>query len=256
MTKQIELSASLEDYLEAIYHIIKEKQAARVKDIAKRLKVKAASVTGALRSLAKKGLINYAPYEIITFTEPGRVAAEDVVRRHNALKDFFVKVLSVDEKIADNAACQMEHCIKKPMVERLVQFAEFVDNCPRAGSKWIKGFGYYCNNAPKLQNCEKCMRANLNEFKDKLNKVTGDDHMKKDISLSEMKPGEKGQITKIVVSGNAGKRLLEMGFTKGSVIELVKIAPLGDPIDVKIKGYHLTLRKKEAEGVYVEKILS
>ena len=63
------LSASLEDYIEAIYHIISEKEVARGKDIASRLKVSGASVTEALRALSKKGLINYAPYEVITMTD-------------------------------------------------------------------------------------------------------------------------------------------------------------------------------------------
>jgi DtxR family Mn-dependent transcriptional regulator len=56
-----ELSASMEDYLEAIYHIVTAKQAARAKDIAKRLDVNNSSVTGALRTLSEKGYINYAP---------------------------------------------------------------------------------------------------------------------------------------------------------------------------------------------------
>jgi len=48
------------------------------------------------------------------------------------------------------------------------------------------------------------------------------------------------------------KRIIEMGMTPGSVVELERIAPLGDPINVKVKGYHLSLRKDEAEGIDVE----
>lgn len=69
------LSESLEDYLEAIYHIVSQKQAARATDISKRLNVNPSSVTGALRSLADKGLVNYAPYDIVTLTAEGSVAA-------------------------------------------------------------------------------------------------------------------------------------------------------------------------------------
>jgi len=68
------LTASLEDYLEAIFQIIAEKQAVRPKDIARRLKVSNASVTGALRSLAEKKLINYAPYDVISLTTDGKTA--------------------------------------------------------------------------------------------------------------------------------------------------------------------------------------
>ena len=67
------LSSNMEDYLEAIYHISSKKQAARAKDISDRLKVNKSSVTGALRSLSEKGLVNYAPYDLITLTvEVGR----------------------------------------------------------------------------------------------------------------------------------------------------------------------------------------
>ena len=66
------LSASLEDYLEAIYWATVEHGAARAKEIALRLGVRAASVTGALRTLAEKKFINYAPYELITLTEAGQ----------------------------------------------------------------------------------------------------------------------------------------------------------------------------------------
>ena len=69
------LSSNMEDYLEAIYHISSEKQAARAKDISDRLKVNKSSVTGALRSLSEKGLVNYAPYDIITLTAVGEQVA-------------------------------------------------------------------------------------------------------------------------------------------------------------------------------------
>ncbi len=249
-----ELSASLEDYLEAIYHIIKEKQAARVKDIAERLQVKAASVTGAMRSLSSKGLINYAPFEIITFTHEGEVIAKDVVRRHNALKDFFVKVLSVDETLADSAACQMEHCITKPLLERFIQFAEFVEVCPRAGGKWIRGFGYFCDHDSSRENCEQCMRTNLDELIEERNHKG--ETMKEQLRLRDIRPGKKVKVVRITLTDAASRRMVEMGMTTGTVVEVVKVAPLGDPVDIKLKGYHLSVRKKEAEGIYVEEIPS
>ncbi len=249
-----DLSASLEDYLEAIYHIIREKQAARVKDIAARLHVKAASVTGAMKSLAKKGLINYAPFEIITFTRDGEIAAKDVVRRHNALKDFFTKVLSVEEDVADKAACEMEHCITKPLLERFIQFAEFVEVCPRAGTKWIRGFGYFCDQDSLGENCEQCMRTNLDELIE--NRKDKGETMKEQRTLRDIKPGRKAKVVKVALADAASRRMVEMGMTVGSVIEVIKVAPLGDPVDIKLKGYHLSVRKKEAEGIYVEEMPS
>ena len=93
MSRKETLSSNMEDYLEAIFHISEEKQAARAKDIADRVQVNKSSVTGALRSLSEKGLVNYAPYDIITLTAKGKKLASEIVRRHEALKEFFIKIL-------------------------------------------------------------------------------------------------------------------------------------------------------------------
>jgi Fe2+ transport system protein FeoA len=70
--------------------------------------------------------------------------------------------------------------------------------------------------------------------------------------LRDLKPGEKGKITKISGSGPVYRRILDMGVVKGAEIEVERVAPLGDPVEIKIKGYHLSLRKEEASNVYVE----
>ncbi|MCI5208396.1 MAG: metal-dependent transcriptional regulator [Candidatus Electrothrix sp. ATG2] len=156
MLSDKKLTASQEDYLEAIYHISVKKTAARAKDIADYLDVRASSVTGALRALGKIGLVNYAPYDLITLTEQGRVVAEEVVRRHEALKNFLVNVLGVEQQEADEAACRMEHTVSKNIVERLVKYAEYVEKCPKGGISWESGFGYYCKNGCTEEDCRNC----------------------------------------------------------------------------------------------------
>ncbi len=156
MPSENKLTASQEDYLEAIYHIAADKMAARAKDIAEYLAVRASSVTGALRTLRAMGLVNYAPYDLITLTEEGHTAAEDIVRRHTALQQFLVNVLGVDEQEADEAACKMEHSVPKAIVERLVKYAEYVEKCPKGGISWESGFGYYCRNECTEEDCHNC----------------------------------------------------------------------------------------------------
>ncbi len=70
--------------------------------------------------------------------------------------------------------------------------------------------------------------------------------------LSKLKPGEKGKITNIGAAGPLKRRLMDMGILVGEVVKMEKIAPLGDPVELTIKNYHLSLRKKEAEGIAVE----
>lgn len=142
--KNKELSASQEDYLEAIFHIVAENQVARGKNIAQRLDVRASSVTNALRALAAQGLINYAPYDLITLTDAGLTTAREIVARHQALNTFLVSVLGIDPVEADQAACKMEHSVPKAIINRLVKYAEYVQHCPRGGVTWESGFGYYC----------------------------------------------------------------------------------------------------------------
>jgi DtxR family Mn-dependent transcriptional regulator len=244
------ITASLEDYLEVIFHIIEEKQGVMPKDIARRMKVSSASVTGALRSLAERKLINYAPYDVISLTPSGKTIARDVVRRHEVLRDFFVKVLAVEYKDADEAACQMEHSIPKVILERFIQFAEFVEVCPRGGTKWIAGFGYHCDQENTQENCEMCIMATLEELRQRKRK--GGHKTMSITNLKDLKPGQKGKVVKIKTQGETSKRIVEMGVTPGAVVEVERVAPLGDPIEVKVKGYHLSLRKEEAEGIEVE----
>lgn len=245
-----ELTASLEDYLETIYLIISEKEAVRPKDIAKRLDVSNASVTGALKTLADKGMINYAPYDVITLTNNGRLAAMDIVRRHELLRDFFVKVLGVSRVEADKAACAMEHGISIEIIDKLARFAEFIEICPRGGETWANGNIDYCDKALSLDVCQKCISSISDKVNENHNKqLHGGRIVKK---LNDVRPGERCKVVKITSKGNLFKRLTEMGLTTGTIIEVERVAPLGDPVEMKVKGYHLSLRKDEASKIEVE----
>ncbi|AFP20516.1 ferrous iron transport protein A [Geobacter sulfurreducens] len=72
------------------------------------------------------------------------------------------------------------------------------------------------------------------------------------MNLAKLRPGEKGRITAIGAIGPLKRRLMDMGVLVGEEVRVIKIAPLGDPIEVSIKNYNLSLRKNEAEGIAVE----
>jgi DtxR family Mn-dependent transcriptional regulator len=136
MATDTQLSASLEDYLEAIYHIVAEKQAARAKDIVERLGVHNSSVTQALRALSVKGLVNYAPYDLVTLTEEGEAAAMGVVERHQALRSFLVEVLGLEAEQAEHDACRLEHDISPILLERLGLLMAYRHRHPDAVVSW------------------------------------------------------------------------------------------------------------------------
>jgi len=231
------LSASLENYLEAIHHIVAEKQAAKPRDIAKRMQVNNSSVTGALRALAERGLVNYAPFDVVTLTRPGSTIAESVVRRHEALSDFFVRVLGVDEETAEESACKMEHEISPLILERFIQFAEFMELCPRRGVNWKEDVGYRCADGDL--SCERCVIRSL-----EVEQVEA-------VSLNDLEPGQKGKILKIEGRGKASRRLAEMENSEGSLIEVERVEA-DETIEAKVKGYHFSLEHVEAEGILVK----
>lgn len=69
--------------------------------------------------------------------------------------------------------------------------------------------------------------------------------------LTALPVGSKATVTKIQVSPENRVRLMEMGLLVGTPVELIRFAPLGDPVEIKVRGYHLTLRKHEAEQIEV-----
>jgi DtxR family Mn-dependent transcriptional regulator len=162
-----ELTDSLEDYLEAILHIVDRKHAARAKDISRRMRVSNSSVTGALHALSERGLVNYAPYDVVTLTDEGERLARQVARRHEALRKFFVRVLSVDDKTAEDAACRMEHAVPPVILERFIAFVEFVESCPRCGEEWLRAFAERCRHGRVRANCETCVTQCLARLKRK-----------------------------------------------------------------------------------------
>ena len=74
------------------------------------------------------------------------------------------------------------------------------------------------------------------------------------IRLNEMEVKGKCQISKITGSKAIKKRLLEMGFVKGTDIYVEKVAPLGDPMELVLKGYHVSLRRDEAKDIFIERV--
>ncbi len=253
MSKESALSASLEDYLEAIYHLVEENHVARVRDISASIGVNMSSVTGALKQLSSHNLVNYEPYEVITLTNAGLSRAKELVRRHRVLKNFLLNVLSLDPDVAEVNADRMEHAVDAETLERFVRFAEFVERCPRGGRKWIALFRTFCQKGALEEQCEHCLESCLQAIREAKHKEKTGQPRPEPARLSDLAPGEKGRVLKVGGPAAIRRRIVEMGIVAGTTIEVNKLAPLGDPMDLKLKGYHLSLRKEEAAGILVER---
>jgi len=153
-----ELSESLENYLEAILDLEKTSKVARTKDIAEKLSIKPGSVTGALKVLGEKGLINYSPYAFITLTPEGKKIAQEIHHRHKTLKYFLHEILQVDDATADATACRMEHAIDSESLNKLICFIHFVQKCPRTGKDWLAHFTEHCRSeGVDMEKCRRCV---------------------------------------------------------------------------------------------------
>ena len=164
-TKQKKLSASMEDYLEAILLLIRQNRVARVRDIAHHLDVGMPAVTAALKALSSRKLVNYDPYEFITLTDRGRDLASQVSRRHHDLTQFLRDVLGIAPALAEANACRMEHAVDEAVLERLKLFSQFVARCPRTGESWTEAFQKHWTQDPSIdgESCKSCLRDMLNE---------------------------------------------------------------------------------------------
>lgn len=237
MSKAVNITAALEDYLEAIFNLCRFDSAARSRDIAETLNVHKSTVTAALKSLGQLNLINYAPYEAVTLTDAGRKVAEDVARRHAALKHFFIHVLRVDNSMAESAACGMEHSVPREIVDKLVAFASQMQGCPRLEADGV---------AVADDSCAACLERE--DADGGLHPIS-----EPQTTLDKVVPGETARVVLIKGGGQIKKRITEMGITRGSVLAVERVAPLGDPMDIKIRGYRLSLRKEEASRIVIEK---
>lgn len=240
-----QLTSSLEDYLETIYDLQKAQRVARVKEIADHLRVKMPSVTAALRTLQERGLVRHERYGYVELTDRGAKIGRQVRQRHSALLTFLHDVLEVNQTRAEAEACQLEHALNSETLDRLVCLTHFLEEHQATDDHWQEHLherwaADSCVAAAPRAGQEECVTQQLSPAA----ALPG-------APLSSFCPGFKGNIRRIVGHGAIRKRLVEMGITPNADIEIRRVAPLGDPIEVVVRGYHLSLRKSEAATIYV-----
>lgn len=249
------LSESLEDYLEIILQLVQEKGVARAKDIAQRKAVRMASVTGALKRLAKEKLIDYKARETVSLTPAGHELANRVLQRHEFITRFFTEILGVGQETAERDACSVEHVISIETLDRLAGFVEFLRGCPLAGGDIVARFNQcYSSGLSREEGAAamSCHTADCEDFGSETIGIFSREHGM--ITLDKLTPGQRGRVVNVRAATEIRQRLLDMGLLPGVELTLQRVAPLGDPIDIKLKGFHLSLRKAEAATIGIERI--
>jgi len=226
------LSMTLEDYLESIFLLGRGRNPVRITDVAKKLKVKKSTVVNAIRKLQQEGFVIHERYGDILLTQKGIEMASRVYERHLAIFSFLVEILGVPEEIANKEACGIEHYIGEETAKTLSLFIEFSRLCPQLQKIIYEDFRKYKNSGTIPDICS--------------------EEGKKMLKLTQLKVGQKAIVKKIDCDRSIKSRLLTMGIVPGIEIQVEKVAPLGDPIDILVRGYHLSLRREEAQCIEVE----
>ena len=141
---------TIEDYLELIYDLQKEKKIVHTSDIANALKIKPASVTEIFQKLSAEKYLNYEKYSGVIITKKGEKIAERTKKKHKTLSEFLL-ILGIDKKIAEKDACEIEHVLHPSTLDMIIKFVEVLREC-KVTPYWLKRLRKYV----KTGNLSKC----------------------------------------------------------------------------------------------------
>lgn len=234
------MSASTEEYLEALYNLTQDSESASTSEISKRLNIAPASVTEMLKKLASEGYVNYLPYQGVTLTPKGLELARKMTRKHRLLERFLHDMLHIGKDKVHQEACAMEHALSDETERALCQTLKAPAKCPD-DEKLIPA----CDLG--FSNCQDCQK-----WGDDLEKVGK--RNANVISMSSLKEKEEGTISFIRGDNKVLRRLLDMGLTPGTKIKVSRIAPLKGPVEIAVRGSKLALGDEIVCNVFVERL--
>jgi DtxR family transcriptional regulator, Mn-dependent transcriptional regulator len=236
------MSASTEEYLEALYNLTQGNRTASTSDISKKMKIAPASVTEMLKKLAEEDLVKYSPYQGVTLTPAGYKIAEKMARKHRLLEYFLHTVLKIGNEKVHNEACAMEHSLSDEAERALCLTLKEPTKCPD-DEQIIPA----CNL--EFESCDQCKKWNG----ENLNEISG--RKANLIPVSSLRENQEVKVAFIRGDHKALKRLQDLGLTPGTKIRVNHIAPLKGPVEISLRGCKLALGDEVACNVFVEHAL-
>jgi DtxR family transcriptional regulator, Mn-dependent transcriptional regulator len=234
------MSASTDEYLEALYALTQDGQAASTSDIAKRLSVTPASVTEMIKKLDASGYVVYSPYKGVTLTPTGYKLAAKMARRHRLLERFLHDVLHIGTEKVHQEACAMEHSLSDETERAICQSLKAPDKCPD-DEKLIPA----CDLG--FKDCGECHHWQGNDLQDVGNRQCNV------VPIAALKARQQGTVAFIRGDDKAIRRLMDLGLTPGAKIGIRRVAPMNGPVEIDVRGCKLALGDKIASNVFVEK---
>jgi DtxR family transcriptional regulator, Mn-dependent transcriptional regulator len=237
----LKTSASMEEYLEALYTLTQDGQTATTSEISRKLNIAPPSVTEMLRKLADGGYINYLPYQGVTLTDKGFALAEKMTRKHRILERFLHDVLKIGNDKVHSEACEMEHSLSDSTERAMCQNLNSPARCPD-DEKVIPP----CDlDFSTCEECHKWEDADLDKVGSRKVNVT---------ALSSLSRKQKARIAFIRGNKKSLCKLMDMGLTPGTLISVNRIAPLKGPMQIDVRGSQLALGDDIACNIFVEKL--
>ena len=209
---------SMEEYLETICKLSGEQSPVALSVLADQLGISSVSANEMIKKLVARGLVTYEPYKGVMLTAEGQAQALRVIRRHRLWERFLADVLGISWDRVHEEACQLEHATSALVEEKLAQFLNEPETCPH---------GYPVAGADC--GCEE------------------------DLSLSELKPGQRAVVLR-VVEHNADllRYLAELELRPQAVIEVEEVAPFDGPLTVRIGECRRVIGRQVASQVTVQ----
>lgn len=218
MMKQV--TAVVEEYLEAIYRLQEKSGVARTNDLVNMLKVAPGTITNTVERLEKEGYITHEPYKGVKLTEKGLKIAVQVVRRHRLSERLLSDILHMKWDKVHEAACKLEHGMTDEIIKPLEKALKHPKTCPHGNPIPTKSGGI----------------------------IEG-----KSQPLTELNEGEQGIILKITEEKSDLLRYLNTaGLVPGAPIEILETAPFNGPITLKVSGITRALSRSIASIIRVK----
>lgn len=209
-------SANVEEYLEWICRLSREQDEVTTTDVARSLRVSPASVTGMLKRLQERGLINHEPYKGISLTEEGNTIALATIRRHGLLERLLVDVLGLPWHTVDEEADRLEHYITQEVEGRLMEFLGHPTTCPHGQPIHWEG--------PETN-----------------------------VRLAVLKAGDVTTVSRIGdESPDFLQYITELGLRPGAQLEVVERSPFNGPLLVRIGDRQHALGDEVCARIWVE----
>jgi len=235
------LSENSEEHLEILYKLNHSGERVSTSAITESMNFPPVRVTQTLQNLDRKKDINYSPNNGANLTDQGHPTGKKISGKQNWFERFFYKILTIKKDGVQRQACEIEYSSFGKRENALCQLLEHPDKYP-------DNYNPIPANDLRFLSCEDCIKQQRKGIGE-IGTLESNS-----LSLVNLKERNRGRVVSIRGNHKVIRRLLDMGITPNATIKIIKIAPLGGPVEISVRGSNLALGRSIASNVFVELI--